>query len=183
MHRFPLGLTCMHYSWKKWIHYYYTSILQSYFGKNGPFTKWESWSCRALTSPFLGLCGGSWLVECDFFEKDIAIQRQKGCSHKAHNLSTKRHWIVRNLLCHNVWVIHNDIHKDGIRLKTSDRFNKVCIIIENIKSVPGREDVWILTPPLSVPFTVYVETATRLRIHISVAAKNELNTSCGAKVH
>lgn len=43
------------------------------------------------------------------------------------------------------------------------------------------EDVYILTPPLRVPFTVYVETATRLRIHISAAAKNELNTSCESK--
>lgn len=43
------------------------------------------------------------------------------------------------------------------------------------------KDVYILTPPLRVPFTVYVETATRLRIHISAAAKNELNTSCESK--
>lgn len=43
------------------------------------------------------------------------------------------------------------------------------------------KDVYILTPPLRVPFTVYVETATRLRIHISAAAENELNTSCESK--
>lgn len=43
------------------------------------------------------------------------------------------------------------------------------------------KNVYILTPPLRVPFTVYVETATRLRIHISAAAENELNTSCERK--
>lgn len=43
------------------------------------------------------------------------------------------------------------------------------------------EDEFILTPPLRVPVTLYVETATRLRIHISAAAKNELSTSCESK--
>lgn len=43
------------------------------------------------------------------------------------------------------------------------------------------EDVYVLTPPPRVPFTVYVETAIRLRIHIIAAAKSELSTSCEIK--
>lgn len=77
----------------------YKPILLSYIGyKNGLFTKWESWSCRALIFPCLGLCGGSWLVECDFFEKDIAIQRPQGCSYKTHDPSAQSalHCVCRN---------------------------------------------------------------------------------------